>query len=192
MNDTGVFFETVYKDLKRIAEWRLRGFPRGRTLHATILVHETYLRFMSNRTTNSEQLDSDAGSLPVEELPSPQWSNRAAFFAACSEAMRRIIIDHYRRKVAFKRGGQFRRLPVEMGQLSSGSVEYDLLEIEEALQRLEAAFPQKAEVVKLRFFCGMTMSECAAALDISIATAERHWRFARAWIAEFLEKSSSD
>jgi hypothetical protein len=195
MIDAGVSFETVYAELKRIAEGRLRGLPAGRTLHATLLVHEAYLRllgsqdFACSQNTESDDGVSNLGCWIEESKTTTQWANRAAFFAASSEAMRRIIIDHYRRKVSQKRGGRFRRLPIEPGQLPCESKGRDLLEIEEALSEFEAAYPEKAQLVKIRFFVGMTMPEAAEALDMSLATAERHWRFARAWIAEFLEKS---
>lgn len=195
MIDTGISFETVYTELKRIAEGRLRGLPAGRTLHATLLVHEAYLRLMGSQNISRSQITesvdgvSSLGSSFQESQTSTQWANRAAFFAASSEAMRRIIIDHYRRKVSQKRGGRFRRLPIEPGQLPCESKGRDILEIEEALSEFEAVYPEKAQLVKIRFFVGMTMPEAAEALGMSQATAERYWRFARAWIAEFLEKS---
>jgi RNA polymerase sigma factor (sigma-70 family) len=195
MIDTGISFETVYTELKRIAEGRLRGLPAGRTLHATLLVHEAYLRLMGSQNISCSQINESAdgvsspGSSFQESQTSTQWANRAAFFAASSEAMRRIVIDHYRRKVSQKRGGRFRRLPIEPGQLPCESKGRDILEIEEALSEFEAVYPEKAQLVKIRFFVGMTMQEAAEALGMSQATAERHWRFARAWIAEFLEKS---
>lgn len=195
MIDTGISFETVYTELKRIAEGRLRGLPAGRTLHATLLVHEAYLRLMGSQNVSRSQINESAdgvsslGSSFQEFQTSTQWANRAAFFAASSEAMRRIVIDHYRRKVSQKRGGRFRRLPIEPGQLPCESKGRDILEIEEALSEFEAVYPEKAQLVKIRFFVGMTMPEAAEALGMSQATAERYWRFARAWIAEFLEKS---
>lgn len=195
MIDTGISFETVYTELKRIAEGRLRGLPAGRTLHATLLVHEAYLRLMGSQNISRSQINESAdgvsslGSSFQEFQTSTQWANRAAFFAASSEAMRRIVIDHYRRKVSQKRGGRFRRLPIEPGQLPCESKGRDILEIEEALSEFEAVYPEKAQLVKIRFFVGMTMPEAAEALGMSQATAERYWRFARAWIAEFLEKS---
>jgi RNA polymerase sigma factor (sigma-70 family) len=195
MVDTGIYFESVYDELKRIAEGRLRALPSGRTLHATLLVHEAFLRLMvSQNIVCSPQIASNdsfsnLGSSYGESISPAKWASRAAFFAASSEAMRRIIIDHYRRKVAQKRGGRFRRLPIEPGQLPCETKGRDLLEIEDALKEFEAAYPEKAQLVKMRFFLGMTMTEAAEALETSVATAERHWRFARAWIADFLKKS---
>ncbi|MFN7289897.1 MAG: ECF-type sigma factor [Pirellula sp.] len=194
MTDTGILFEAVYAELKRIAEGRLRVLPPGRSLHATVLVHEAFIRLMGSRKIVSDEIetveDYKAISPFVKQTKASQlWSDRAAFFAASSEAMRRIIIDHYRSKVSQKRGGGFRRIPIEPGHLPCPTKGRDLLEIEGALQAFEAAFPEKAKVVKLRFFLGMTMPEAADALGTSLATAERHWRYARAWIAEFLEKS---
>jgi predicted DNA-binding protein (UPF0251 family) len=190
MVDTSIFFEAVYAELKRIAEGQLRVLPPGRTLHATVLVHEAFIRLMGSRKIVSSQLiDSDDG---VSSLGTPaKWANRAAFFAASSEAMRRIIIDHYRSKISQKRGGRFRRLPIEPGQIPCETTGRDLLDIEDALKEFEAIYPEKAQVVKLRFFLGLTMPEAADALGTSLATAERHWRFARAWIADFIKKTDS-
>jgi len=187
--DSAIPFETVYAELKRIAEGRLRGLPDGQTLHATVLVHEAFLRLLGNQAHHGHST-SPTSNLNGNSNGTMAWTNRPAFFAAASEAMRRIVIDHYRRKTSQKRGGRFRRLPIEPGQLPCESKGRDLLEIEEALKEFEAVFPEKAQIVKLRFYVGMSMRESAQALEMSLATAERHWRFARAWITEFLEKSA--
>lgn len=177
MVDLDVQFEAVYDELKQIAVSRLQALSPGQSLHATVLVHEAYLRLIKQYSGDS---------------PSP-WSDRGIFFAAASEAMRRIIIDHYRRKTCRKRRGRCDSILLEPGTLAEPSSDsglrgfgYDLLEIEDALSLFEAAYPEKAHVVKLRFFVGMTMAECADALEISLSTAERHWRFARAWLADRL------
>lgn len=187
-----LLFETLYHELKRIAQQRLRAFPVGGTLHATWLVHEVYLRFLAKRLRESNRAYPPNGSSGQREGESPEWPSRGAFFAACSEAMRRIIIDHHRHKLAQKRGGRHHRVPLESVSLGSPLPVPDLLDVEAALQSLELSDPIKAEIVKLRFYGGMTMSEVAAALNISLATVERHWRVARARIAEMLQHSPEE
>ncbi len=189
MAETGVLFESVYLELKRIAYGRLRGLPNGRTLHATALVHEAYLRLLGSGRA-SYYLNAHQGKLNGDSDSAEHLSEMAAFFAAASEAMRRIIIDHYRRKTTQKRGGRFRKLNIETGQIPCELNGRDLLEIEGALREFESVHPEKAQVVKMRFFVGLTMPEIAQALDISLSSAERRWRFARAWISENLEKSA--
>ncbi len=171
MNPLDFQFETVYADLKQIAASRLRTLNPGQTLHATALVHEAYLRLIQQNSGNG----------------SSSWQDRPAFFAAASEAMRRIIIDYYRKKTSQKRGGGFGRTLVDLGQIPDPLADHDLLDLEEALSRFELEYPEKAQVVKLRYFVGMTMSEIAGAMEISITTVERHWRFARAWLGAQLE-----
>jgi RNA polymerase sigma factor (TIGR02999 family) len=111
-----------------------------------------------------------------------QWNSRGHFFAAAAEAMRRILIESARSKAREKRGGDWQRVDLESDCLVSAAPSLDLLALEEALSRLAATEPAKAELVKLRFFAGLTMPEAAAALDISLATAERSWTFAKAWL----------
>lgn len=152
----------VYAELRRLAARKLTQERPGQTLDATALVHEAWLRLVS----------------PDEQV---RWQNRAHFFAAAAEAMRRILVDNARRKAAAKRGGTRRRIPLEDGHRIADSPEH-ILAVDEALSRFAAAEPAKAELVKLRFFAGMSMPEAATALGISVATAERWWAFARAWL----------
>jgi RNA polymerase sigma factor (TIGR02999 family) len=153
----------VYGELRRIAAQRLRGEKPGQTLDATALVHEAYLRLLG----------------PTEQA---HWENRAHFFAAAAEAMRRILIDRARAKKRLKRGGQAQRLDLERLDLSCPVPSDELLALDEALSRLQQKDPRKAELVKLRFFAGMTNDQAAELLGISRATAERDWTFARAWL----------
>jgi RNA polymerase sigma factor (TIGR02999 family) len=164
-------FAAVYGELKQIAFSRLRKLPPGQTLHATVLVHEAYLKLTKYRS----------------DFNDASWPSQSAFFGAASEAMRRILIDHYRNKMCQKRGGQHARRDYDLANLPEPKLDVDLLALEEVLCQFEVIYPEKAQVVKLRYFVGMTMPECADALGISMSTAERHWRFARAWLAEKLE-----
>jgi RNA polymerase sigma factor (TIGR02999 family) len=152
----------VYDELRRLAAQRLAQEQPGQTLEATALVHEAYLRLVGDRR--------DA------------WDNRRHFFAAAAEAMRRILVEQARRKGRVRHGGGRKRIDLEEAcSLVDGPSE-DLLALDEALTRLSALNPARAEVVKLRFFAGQTMPEVAQALAISLPTAERYWAFARTWL----------
>jgi RNA polymerase sigma factor (TIGR02999 family) len=153
----------VYGELRKLATDRLAAEVPGHTLQATALVHEAYVRLV--------------GSGPGEA-----WNGRGHFFAAAAEAMRRILIERARRKKRIKHGGEYRQVELNSGCLVSAAPQYDLLALDEALTRLAGIEPAKAELVKLRFFAGLTMPEAAAALNISLATAERHWTFAKSWL----------
>jgi RNA polymerase sigma factor (TIGR02999 family) len=153
----------VYEELHKLAAQRLAQEKPGQTLQASDLVHEAYLRLVGG----AEQ----------------SWNSRGHFLCAAAEAMRRILIEQARRKGSVKHGGGRRR--VDLDQLSRAEAPCDsdnLLAIDEALARLAQQEPARAELVKLRFFGGLTMAEAAAALGISLATAERYWVFARAWL----------
>jgi RNA polymerase sigma factor (TIGR02999 family) len=149
----------VYDDLRRLAASKLRNEKPGQTLQATALVHEAYLRLVG----------SDK---------SQRWANRAHFFAAAAEAMRRILVEEARRKQALKRGGSRERHELENAQLAPPNG-VDVLELSEALDLLDARDQEAARLVKLRFFAGMTMPEAAHALNLSERTAERIWTYAR-------------
>jgi RNA polymerase sigma factor (TIGR02999 family) len=160
----------VYDELRRLAAARLAAEPSGNTLQPTALVHEAYLRL-------------------VGSPDGKQWDHRGHFFAAAAEAMRRLIVENVRRKKRHKHGGDRRRVSLEMAESVVQAPSEDLLALDEALTRLTAHDPTKAEVVKLRFFAGLTMRDIAQALDISITTAERHWTYARSWLyAELAEE----
>jgi RNA polymerase sigma factor (TIGR02999 family) len=153
----------VYDDLRRLAAARLADEPSGNTLQPTALVHEAYLRLVG--APNGDH-----------------WNHRGHFFSACAEAMRRILVEHARRKKRHRHGGQRRQLSLEAAESLVQAPSEDLPALDEALTRLTAHDPVKAEVVKLRFFAGLTMPEIARSLDLSLATVERYWTYARLWL----------
>ena len=159
----------VYEELRRLAASRLRHESPDQTLQATGLVHEAYVRLVG-----------------PADLP---WANRAHFFAAAAEAMRRILVDRARARGRGKRGGDFRRLSLNLDLLDGDEPATEILALDEALESLAAADPSKAELVKLRFYAGLSLSDAATALGISRATAARHWAYARAWLCERLRDS---
>lgn len=166
----------VYDKLRALAAQRLAHENPGQTLQATALVHEAYLRLVEGQKLQS-------------------WDNRGHFFAAAAEAMRRILIDRARARGAQRRGGAARRLPLDEIQATAPGHDEELLAVDEALTKLESIDPPKAELVKLRYFAGLTIPEAAEALGISVPTANRYWSFARAWLHEELAKdgdSSAD
>src|SRR5262245_11776229 len=158
----------VYDELRQLAARQLARESAGQTLQATALVHEAYLRLVSS--------PAGAGADPY------RWDTRGHFFAAAAEAMRRILVERARSKGRRKRGGGARRLELGELDLAVPPPDDDLLALDEALARLEEEDRTKAELVKLRFFAGLSVEQAAAALGISRATADRYWRFARAWL----------
>ncbi len=157
----------VYDELRRLAAQKLAREPSGQTLQPTALVHEAYLRLVSNQSREASQ---------------DHWAGRGHFFAAAAEAMRRILVDNARRKRSQKHGGNMKRHDAADVQLALPEPVEDLLALDEALDKLAAKDSIKAELVKLRYFAGMTIEEAAELLDISSATAKRHWAYARAWL----------
>jgi RNA polymerase sigma factor (TIGR02999 family) len=159
----------VYGELRKLAAEKMAQERAGQTLQATALVHEAYVRLM----------DVD---------PVPHWNSRSHFFAAAAEAMRRILVENARRKGRRRHGGGRKRIDLDKVVLLTRPPSDDLLALSEALDRLAERNPARAELVKLRFFAGLTMPEAARALGISLATAERYWTFARTWLyAELTE-----
>jgi RNA polymerase sigma factor (TIGR02999 family) len=154
----------VYEELRLLAAQRLSHEPPGQTLQATALVHEAYLRLVGD--------------------VSHSWSGRGHFFSAAAEAMRRILVENARRKRSGKRGGGQKRVDLDGSEAArSTSPDPDsLIALDEALQRLSQADGAKAEVVKLRYFAGLTIEQTAAGMGISPATAKRLWTYARAWL----------
>jgi RNA polymerase sigma factor (TIGR02999 family) len=159
----------VYEELRRLAAQQLAREPGGQTLQPTALVHEAYVRLVASPGRASGEKE-------------PLWDNRGHFFAAAAEAMRRILIDNARRKHRPKHGGDRRRVAADVAAPQPETPPEDLLALNEALDKLAREEPAKAELVKLRFFAGLTMPEAAAVLGISLATAERHWAYARTWL----------
>jgi RNA polymerase sigma factor (TIGR02999 family) len=159
----------VYKQLRRLAKQKMRHESPGQTLQATELVHEAFLRVAG----------PDGGQ---------QWDGRWHFFAAAAEAMRRILVDNARRRARLKRGGDRGRENLDRVELAVKPPGDDLVALNEALERLEEHYPQKAQLVKLRYFAGLTNEEAAQALGISANTADRHWAFARAWLFRQVSK----
>ncbi len=153
----------VYDELRRLAAHKLAHESPGQTLQATALVNEAYLRLVSGD-------------------PNRLWDGRGHFFAAAAEAMRRILIDKARRRRALRRGGQVQRVEFDGLEVPVAMDDDQLLAMHEALDRLAEQDPPKAELVKLKFFVGLTLQEAADVLGLSAPTAKRHWTYARAWL----------
>lgn len=164
----------VYDELRKLAAARLAHERPGQTLQATALVHEAYLRLVGGQ----ESVEASGGREPPEVA---QWNCRGHFFAAAAEAMRRILVERARRKRRVRHGGEFRRLDLDGIELAEVAA-VDLVALDEVLARLEARDPLAAQVVKLRYFAGLTMPEVAAALAIPLRTAERNWTYAKTWL----------
>jgi RNA polymerase sigma factor (TIGR02999 family) len=158
----------VYAELRRLAAQKLAHEKPGQTLDATALVHEAYLRLLPS------------GPPPTMQLQ--QWDGPGHFFAAAAEAMRRILVENARRKHRQKHGGGLRRVSLEMVDAIDRLPDDELLALDEAITKLAAKEPDKAKLVQLRFFAGLTNDEASRALGISAVTAKRHWRYARAWL----------
>jgi RNA polymerase sigma factor (TIGR02999 family) len=162
----------VYEELRKLAAQRMAEENPGQTLQATALVHEAYLRLV----------DADQQQ---------RWDGRGHFFAAAAEAMRRILVEQARRKKTIKHGGGRRRIDADTVAIVAPEDSDDLVAIDEALDRLAALDPVKAELVKLRYFAGLTIEECAEALGISCATAKRYWTYSRVWLFEEINHEST-
>jgi RNA polymerase sigma factor (TIGR02999 family) len=163
----------VYRELRQLAAARLAHERSGAKHDATSLVHQAYLRL-------------------IGDGPQPQWDSRGHFFAAAAEAMRRILVDNARRNRRPKHGGDRKRVDLEADCVASSAPGDDLLELNDALDRLAAEDPDKAQVVKLRYFAGLSLEETAAALGIAPATAKRRWAYARAWLYDALMDRGTD
>jgi RNA polymerase sigma factor (TIGR02999 family) len=159
----------VYDELRKLAAQKLAQEKPGQTLQATALVHEAYLRLVASPGRESGESE-------------PKWDSRGHFFAAAAEAMRRILVESARRRQALKRGGERERIDLPDLAEPDKNDPVDLVALDEALKRLEGLHPQKAQVVKLRFFAGCSLEDTAQMLGIARATAQRHWAYARAWL----------
>jgi len=177
----------VYDELRRLARSKLTQEKPGQTLQATALVHEAYLRLVGSQGTRDSGLGagenySESSLAPSPESLVPGFSSRGHFFAAAAEAMRRILVESARRKQRLKRGGGRERESLEEDQIAAPSVDGDLIELDAALEKLQAKDSRKAELIKLRYFAGLTQQQAAEALGTSVATADRDWAYARAWL----------
>ena len=159
---TAVLLPVVYDELRRLAAYRLAQEKPGQTLQATALVHEAYLRLVKN--------------------PDAHWENKRYFFGAAAEAMRRILIENARRKNCLKRGGDWQRTAVDVEVIETPEPTEEVLQIHEVLDQFAEEDPESAELVKLRFFAGLTQQQCADILGVSKRTADNRWAFARAWL----------
>jgi RNA polymerase sigma factor (TIGR02999 family) len=162
-NASAQLLPLVYGELRKLAAQKLAGEKPGQTLEATGLVHEAYLRLV--------------GSAQAQN-----WNSRGHFFAAAAEAMRRILVEQARHKKSAKGGGQFHRVELHDEQLAPASRNVDLIALDEALDKLAGQDSRKAELVKLRFFAGLTIRQSAAALGIAESTAEADWAYAKSWL----------
>jgi RNA polymerase sigma factor (TIGR02999 family) len=164
----GQLLPLVYDELRKLAAARLAYEAPGQTLQATALVHEAYLRLVG----------------PDPDAP---FDGRGHFFAAAAEAMRRILVDQARRKKAIRHGGGLIRQSLEPDLVAAQEPREDLIALDQALDQLAAADPIKAELVKLRYFAGLSLAEAAAVLGLAERTAGRHWTYARAWLRRAVE-----
>lgn len=157
----------VYDELRKLAAAKLGVEKPGQTLQATALVHEAYMRLV--------KIDD-----------SQEWNGRGHFFGAAAEAMRRILVESARRKQRIRHGGELQRVSFDVLDLADDVDSEQTIAIDEAIERLAAEFPEVAQVVKLRYFAGLTIPQTAAAMEISVRTANRHWAYAKAWLYDQL------
>ncbi len=166
----------VYDELRRLAAQRLGRETPGQTLQATALVHEAYIRLVQREHKGS----------------TPSWNSRGHFFAAAAEAMRRILVERARHKKRIKRGGGQHRQELGDIEMSAAVPTIDLLALDIALGRLERTDARKAQLVKLRFFAGLTLEEAAQALGIARSTADADWTYAKTWLRVEIEGAARD
>ncbi len=160
----------VYNELRNLATARMLQESAGHTLQPTALVHEAWLRLVGDKNQN--------------------WKGRAYFFAAAAAAMRRILVEHARRKARLKHGGGQQRLNIEDLELAESAPDEKILLVDAALEQLERSQPERARVVVMKFFCGLTNKEVADMLGISERSVDRHWMCAKAWLFQELQDSA--
>ena len=161
--------ELVYGELRLLAASKMARESPGHTLQPTALVHEAWLRLVGEKN--------------------PSFANRAHFFSAAAEAMRRVLIDRARHKLTLRHGGDRQRVDIEIQDLAAADIDQQMLAVHEVLDEHARSHPIQAEVVKLRYFGGMTNDDTAQVLNISVATVKNYWTFARAWILKELRKN---
>jgi RNA polymerase sigma factor (TIGR02999 family) len=159
----------IYDELRKLAASKMAKEQPGQTLQATALVHEAWIRLAGGQQQ--------------------RWDSRRHFFAAAAEAMRRILVEKARRRQRARHGGGLDRVDVDEVEISAGVRQDQLIELDDALAKLEAQDPQKAEVVKLRYFVGMSNEQTAETLGLSLATVERYWSFAKAWLFKEIQQA---
>ena len=187
----------VYDELRKLAAAKISLEKPGQTLQATALVHEAYLRLLGPKVGGQESgvgepSQSSSRPTPDPRSPPPAFNSRGHFFGAVAEAMRRILVEQARRKARLKRGGDLARVDLDRVEIAVETPGVDVLELDDALARFAAKHPEKAELVKLRYFAGLTGDEAAAALGISPATADRYWTYARAWLVRELSPNAGN
>jgi len=160
----------VYQELRQLAVWKLSREKPGQTLQATALVHEAYLRLLGTEGQN--------------------FRSRTHFFAAAAEAMRRILVDNARRKQRLRHGGDRQRVDLDDACAAIEGPPDDLIALDEALAKLAVEDPVKADLVRLRYFAGLTLEQAAEMLEVSLATAERYWSYARVWLFHEIKKGA--
>jgi RNA polymerase sigma factor (TIGR02999 family) len=160
----------VYEELRKLAATKMAEEKAGQTLQATALVHEAWLRLVGSEEPGS-------------------WNGRGHFFGAAAEAMRRILVDRARKKARLRHGGELERVNLEHVTIATADNDDTVLAIHDALEKLELESPQKAEIVKLRYFTGLEHAAIAKALSISEPTVRRHWAYARSWLYAELKKN---
>lgn len=168
----------IYSELRMLAAAKLAHEKPGQTLQPTALVHEAYLRLVgpgAGDQVSQQQLSPDS-------CPPAVFDSRGHFFAAASEAMRRILVENARRRLALKRGGQAVRQPLDPDLIAAPELSAELLALDESLDRLAAHDAAAAQLVKLRYFAGLSLAQAALALDISTRSADRLWGYAKAWL----------
>ena len=168
--NAGQLLPLVYEELRKLAAQKLSQERPGQTLQATALVHEAYLRLVGTEDNH-------------------RWDSRGHFFAAAAEAMRRILVEQARRKQGPKAGGHLQRVELEEAEVAVGDANLDILALNEALEKLAAIAPRKAELVKLRYFAGLTIDQTARALGVASSTVDLDWAYAKSWL--FAEMSGS-
>jgi DNA-directed RNA polymerase specialized sigma24 family protein len=194
----------VYDELRKLAAAKLAHEKPGQTLQATALVHEAYLRLVkpasegreapgtSISDSRSPTPDSSSLTSDLRPLTSGRWNSRGHFFGAAAEAIRRILIENARRKSGPEAGGDYSRVELSSAVAQAPERDFDILALSESLDRLEAKDARAAQLVKLRFFAGLTRQQAADALGISIATADNDWAYAKGWLkAELAGKAGS-